>query len=338
VSGGLAVDVRMRRGTFWLDATVEVGSGEVLAVLGPNGSGKSTLLAVIAGLLEPDRGTVRWRGRELTSGSRSVPPAERRIGLLGQDPLLFPHLSALDNVAFGPRARGVAGADRVASEWLDRFDVGHLAQRRPRQLSGGEAARVALARTLAAEPELVLLDEPLAALDAAAAPSLRQLIASTIRDLGLTTVLVSHDVLDAALLADRVAVLREGTVVEQGPRAEVLSAPRTAFTAALVGVNLVPAGFGGLRTADGATATQLRFRPAAVELASLPRWRENTWEAQVRWPEPATGGVRLRLTTPQPSDAPDVLADVDPAAVDEAWLDPGARVWAHVPADAVSGV
>ena len=185
----------------------------------------------------------------------------------------------------------------------------------------------------------MLLDEPLAALDAAAAPSLRQLIASTIRDLGLTTVLVSHDVLDAALLADRVAVLREGTVVEQGSRAEVLSAPRTAFTAAFVGVNLVPAGFAGLRAADAApAATQLRFRPAAVELSSLPRWRENTWEAQVRWPEPATGGVRVRLTTSEASDAPDVLADVDPAAVDEAWLEPGARVWAHVPADAVSGV
>ena len=188
---------------------------------------------------------------------------------------------------------------------------------------------------------MLLLDEPLAALDAAAAPELRQLLAETVRDQVLTTVLVSHDVLDAALLADRVAVLRDGSVVEQGSRSEVLASPRTAFTAAFVGVNLVPAGYGGLAPAaraSAAPATQLRFRPAAVVLTSERQRTANSWRARVRWLEPATGGVRVRLTTPEPSEAPDVLADVDPAAVDHTWLRPDALVWAHVPAEAVSGV
>lgn len=337
MTGGLAVDVALRRGAFELAVATEVEAGQVLAVLGPNGSGKSTLLAVVAGLLAPDRGTVRWRDRTLTDAARLVPPARRRIGLLGQDPLLFPHLSVRENVAFGPRSRGAADGVSAAERWLDRFGVGHLARRRPRELSGGQAARVALARALAAEPEVLLLDEPLAALDAAAAPELRQLLAQTVRELGVTTVLVSHDVLDAALLADRVAVLHDGAVVEQGSRAEVLGSPRTAFTAAFVGVNLVPVGYGGLVPSEPvAEARQLRFRPAAVVVRRESGGSEpNTWEARVRWLEPATGGVRARLSAP---GGPDVLADVDPAAVTDHWLHPGATVQAHVPAAAITAL
>src|SRR5690606_39075573 len=225
-----------------------------------------------------------------------------------------------DNVAFGPRSRRLPDAAARATRWLERLGVAHLAQRRPRGLSGGQAARVALARALAAEPEVLLLDEPLASLDAVAAPELRHLLAETLRDAGLTTVLVSHDVLDAALVADHVAVLREGRVVEHGPRAEVLGAPRTEFTAAFVGVNLVPVGFGGLR-------------PAAVTVWEQRPGGDNTWEATVRWLEPAPGGVRVRLATP---GQPDVLADVDAAALGH--LRPGARVWAHVPAESVQAL
>lgn len=334
---GLAADVRLRRGGFTLDVDLAVPPGGTLALLGPNGSGKSTVLGVLAGLLVPDTGTVVWRGRTLTRApDLLVPPAERRIGLLGQEPLLFPHLSVLDNVAFGPRSRRLPDAAARATRWLERLGVAHLAQRRPRGLSGGQAARVALARALAAEPEVLLLDEPLASLDAAAAPELRHLLAETLRDAGLTTVLVSHDVLDAALVADHVAVLREGRVVEHGPRAEVLGAPRTEFTAAFVGVNLVPVGFGGLRPAAGppaAAVARLRFRPAAVTVSEQRPGGDNTWEATVRWLEPATGGVRVRLATP---GQPDVLADVDAAALGH--LRPGARVWAHVPAESVQAL
>lgn len=339
---GLSLDVVVVRDSFTLAARLAIAEGEVLAVLGPNGSGKSTLLDVVAGLVQPRRGTVRWRGHSLLEGGRAVPPAERRVGLLQQDPLLFPHLNALDNVAFGLRAQSsgpAVGATRSAARatamsWLERFGVEALAARRPHELSGGQSARVALARALAAGPEVLLLDEPLAALDAAAAPELRQLIAATVREERLTTVLVSHDVLDAALLADRVAVLREGAVVEEGARGDVLGAPRTAFTAAFVGVNLVPAGFVGLRAAgkgDGSMAVgHLRFRPAAVRVMRERAGQENSWRARVRWLEPATGGVRVRLTTPDADGAPDVLADLDPAAVEGEWLQPDALVWAHV--------
>jgi molybdate transport system ATP-binding protein len=338
----MVVDVTAVRGSFTLEAQLEIPEAGVLAVLGPNGSGKSTLLEVLAGLLPPQRGEVRWRGRTLSSADgRLVPPASRRVGLLAQDPLLFPHLTVRENVAFGLRARRERDAAPVADRWLERLGVAALAARRPRQLSGGQAARVALARALAAEPEVLLLDEPLAALDAAAAPELRQLLAEVLRETGLTTILVSHAVLDAALLADHVAVLREGRVVEQGRRADVLGAPRTEFTAAFVGVNLVPAGFGGLRAgapagppqASPAQVTRLRFRPGAVVVSEHPDGRENTWEATVRWLEPVTGGVRVRLATP---DQPDVLADVDAAGVDQ--LRPGARVWAHVPVEAVQTI
>ncbi|WP_420110891.1 sulfate/molybdate ABC transporter ATP-binding protein, partial [Pseudactinotalea sp.] len=229
----LVVDVTAGRGSFTLEAQLEVPDGGVLAVLGPNGSGKSTLLDVVAGLLAPRRGEVTWRGRSLSTASgRLVPPAERRVGLLGQNPLLFPHLSAHGNVAFGLRARRERDALARAGQWLDRLGVASLAQRRPRQLSGGQAARVAIARALAAEPEVLLLDEPLAALDAAAAPELRHLLAEILQETGVTTLLVSHAVLDAAVLADHVAVLRDGAVVEHGARADVLGAPRTEFTAA----------------------------------------------------------------------------------------------------------
>ena len=336
-TSGLLADVRLRRGAFTLDVRLDVPSGSTLALLGPNGSGKSTVLAVLAGLLMPDGGSVAFRGRTLTEApGHRVPPAVRRVGLLGQQPLLFPHLSVRDNVEFGPRSRGEPDALSRADHWLERLDVAHLAQRRPRQISGGQAARVALARALAAEPDVLLLDEPLAALDAAAAPELRQLLAETLRDSALTTVLVSHDVLDAALLADRVAVLREGTVVEEGPRREVLTAPRTPFAAAFVGINLVGSGFGGLRPHGAhASVTQLRFRPSAVVLAPEQRWDHNTWQAIVRWLEPATGGVRARLSTPAHPDAPDVLADLDPASVEGEWLRPGALVWAHVPRESL---
>jgi molybdate transport system ATP-binding protein len=330
----LVVDVTARRGTFTLEAQLEVAAGQVLAVLGPNGSGKSTLLDVIAGLLAPQRGVVSWQGRDLsTATGRLVPSAERRIGLLGQDPLLFPHLSVRENVAFGLRARRQPDALARADRWLERLGVAGLVDRRPRQLSGGQAARVALARALAAGPQVLLLDEPLASLDASAAPELRHLLGEVLRESGLTTLLVSHAVLDAALLADHVAVLREGRVVEHGTRSEVLGAPRTEFTAAFVGVNLVPVGFGGLRPAalpNPARVTQLRFRPAAVVVSTERPAQHNAWEATVRWLEPSTGGVRVRLAT---ADQPDVLADVDAAFVGH--LRPGASVWAHVPAEAV---
>ena len=222
-------------------------------MLGPNGAGKSTLLGVLAGLLRPSEGHVRLGDADVTD----VPPHRRGVGLLAQQALLFPHMTALANVAFGPRAHGVPrrAAEERARELLAAVDAAALEARRPAQMSGGQQQRVALARALAPDPDLLLLDEPLAALDVDAAPALRSLLRRIVRDRKQTALLVTHSALDALVLADRVVVLTEGRVVETGPARDVLARPRSAFTARIAGLDLVPgvvAG-GGLRTADGTT-------------------------------------------------------------------------------------
>lgn len=218
-----------------LDVRFSVAAGETLAVLGPNGAGKSTLLDVLAGLVRPDSGHVLLEGMMLVSaggGERDIftAPHARGVGLLAQEALLFPHLSVRDNVAFGPRSAGrsTLEAREIADRWLDRVDATGLADRRPRRLSGGQAQRVAVARALATEPRLLLLDEPFGALDAGVAPAMRRLLAEVLG--GRTVVLVTHDPLDALALADRVIVLDGGRIVEEGPTREVLLNPRTEFT------------------------------------------------------------------------------------------------------------
>ncbi|WP_426738454.1 sulfate/molybdate ABC transporter ATP-binding protein [Plantibacter sp. 2H11-2] len=234
------------------ELAVDLAAGETVAVLGPNGAGKSTLLAVLAGLLRPDTGHATLAGRELFAvggpgRDQWSPPHRRGISLLAQEALLFPHRSVLDNVAYGPL---VAGASRgeardIARRRLAEVEASELERRRPAELSGGQAQRVALARALAPDPALLLLDEPMAALDATVAPHLRRMLREQLR--GRTTVLVTHEVLDAYTLADRVIVLDAGRIVEQGPTAEVLERPRTAFTADLAGLELLT----GVRTARG---------------------------------------------------------------------------------------
>ncbi|MGH3929319.1 MAG: sulfate/molybdate ABC transporter ATP-binding protein, partial [Pseudonocardiaceae bacterium] len=255
MSAGLRAEVRVHRDDFDLDVTVHVEPGEVLAVLGRNGSGKSTLLAAIAGLVRADTGRITLEGRVLTDTGTSVqvPPHRRRIGLLAQQPLLFPHLSVLDNVAFGPRASGVGRREArvVALRHLAEVDATEFTRRRPGQLSGGQAQRIALARALASGPDLLLLDEPLSAVDVELAPALRSLLRSVVSD--RLTVVVTHQVIDALVLADRVLVLDGGHVVEQGPTLDVLTRPRSAFAARLAGLNMVSgtATVNGLRTAEG---------------------------------------------------------------------------------------
>lgn len=351
MSSGLHAQVRLQHGDFTLDAALDVPAGEVLAVVGPNGCGKSTLLRAVAGLAGGVSGVVTVAGRCLTdsAGGVLVPAAGRRVGLLAQDARLFPHLSVLENVAFGPRSTGQrpARARRLARVWLDRVEMSGFARRRPGALSGGQAQRVALARALAAEPEVLLLDEPLAALDAQSAPVIRQLIADEVRSSGTTTVVVSHNVLDAVVLADRIAVLHEGTVAERGPVPEVLGSPRTPFTAALAGTNLLP---GTVDAAEPLTVHTswgrwqgvpdpqeraappdvgdrcvIRIRPSAVVLSSDRPTGPNAAAATVRWLEPSDVGVRVRL-----AGAVELVAQVDLGSADPTWLHPGARVWAQV--------
>ena len=215
---GLDARVVVERAGFRLDVALRVPAGSTTAVVGPNGAGKSTLLRALAGLAPLTSGRVALDGRELEraggvaagAGADARIPAERRgIGVVFQDHLLFPHLSALANVAFGPRAHGVAraGAEERARALLDRLGIAHLADRRPAALSGGQAQRVALARALVLEPPLLLLDEPMAALDAGTRLDVRDLLADELRRFGGAAVLVTHDPVDALALADRILVL-----------------------------------------------------------------------------------------------------------------------------------
>ena len=357
---GLSVAVSVQREQFPVTAAFDVPAGETVAVLGPNGAGKSTLLAMLAGLLIPDAGRIVLAGRELTrsGGGRTllVPPEQRRVGLMGQDPLLFPHLSAVDNVAFGPRSQGRSrsAARTAAVQWLERMGLAGLGSRRPAQLSGGQRQRVALARALAAEPLLLLLDEPLGALDAETVPEIRQVLRTHLRDTGTTSILVTHDVVDAAVLADRLIVLDRGKVVDEGTTSAVLATPKSSFGATLAGLNLIPgtviddavsAGGAAVRTAaglvlSGVAATPLHcgetaaavFRPAAVSVFSTapggsPR---NSWTATIASLEPGSAAVRLRT-----GGEPAVAVDVTPAAVAELGLTPGARVVLSVKATEV---
>lgn len=236
-----------------VDLQLSLSPGETVAVMGPNGAGKSTLLGVLAGLLRPDQGSASLNGRTLYDDGAWLPPHARGIVLLAQDALLFPHLSVLENVAFGPRCAGVPGraAREAAHRWLREVDAAELADRRPASLSGGQAQRVAVARALAAEPALLLLDEPLAALDISVAPMLRRMLRRVLQ--GRSAVIVTHDILDALLLADRVVIIDGGRIVEDGPTRLVLEQPRSSFAAGLAGVNLITGKTvpDGLRTPEG---------------------------------------------------------------------------------------
>jgi molybdate transport system ATP-binding protein len=331
-----------------VDLAFEVAAGETVALLGPNGSGKSTALAVAAGLIRPDAGRVELDGRVLTDAATGVrvAPHARRTALLGQEPLLFPHLDALENVAFGPRSAGTprASARAAAQRWLDEVGTGELARRRPAQLSGGQAQRVAVARALAAEPRLLLLDEPLAALDVAVLPALRQTLRRVLA--GRTAVVVTHDPLDALLLADRVVVLSAGRVVEEGPSADVLSRPRSPFAARLAGLNLVSGLWrsGSVETADGLRVHGLvtgeapaegagaiaTFRPAAVAVYRNPveGSPRNAFEVAITEIEPLADLVRVHAGA--------LHADVTVQAAAELDLEAGLLVTFSVKATEVA--
>ncbi|MET4051577.1 molybdate transport system ATP-binding protein [Frigoribacterium sp. PvP054] len=334
-------------GSRGFDVELTVAEGETLAVLGPNGAGKSTVLDLVAGLVRPDRGTARLGDRVLfdVDGRGRGPalrPHERGVALLAQDALLFPHLSARDNVAFGPRSAGLSRreATRRADDWLARVDATALAGRRPTQLSGGQAQRIAVARALAADPDLLLLDEPMAALDVSVAPALRRTLRDVLAD--RTAIVVTHDVLDAFMLADRVVVLDAGRVVDAGPTRAVLERPTTPFAAGLAALNLLTGTVtrrGGVLLDDGSVvsarpasdvATRLEFgtaaavavRPAAVRVATgapvAPTPGSNVLDVVVSDLEPRGDLVRVR--------AGDVSADVLPGVVAALDLVPGTPV------------
>jgi molybdate transport system ATP-binding protein len=349
------------------DVALNLGPTETVAVMGPNGAGKSRLLSVIAGLLKPDSGRAQLNGHtlfELSAGRGTwTPPHHRGTALLAQEPLLFPHLTALENVAFGPRSAGVSRkqAKAEALHWLAEVEALDLQARRPAELSGGQAQRVAVARALAADPGLLLLDEPMAALDIHSAPLLRRLLKRVLA--GRQAIIITHDVLDALMLADRVVILEDGGICEEGPTREVLQRPRSPFAAGLAGLNLLAGTLAGdgIRTAEGWSvaghvedgyaddrhaeglggdgypaapegdgAAVAVFPPSAVSVFlddahGSPR---NSFEVAITDLEPHGDFIRVR--------AGSLAADITPAASADLGLVPGLKVHFVVKATSVA--
>jgi molybdate transport system ATP-binding protein len=343
----LEAHVVVRRGSLQVDVELSVADGEVLAVLGPNGAGKSTILRVLAGLLVPDGGRVVVDGDAVWNAADvHLPPHRRAIGMVFQDHLLFPHLSVTENVAFGPRSRGVprTAARAAAAAWLERVGLAGLGDRRPGQLSGGQAQRAALARALVGEPRVLLLDEPLSALDARTRLTVRAELHRHLADYPGSAVLVTHDPVDAMALATRVVVVEDGRVVQTGTPAEVARRPRTDYVARLVGlVLLAGTGAGTTVELDGggsvAVATEVdglvfvAVRPESVSLylsrpAGSPR---NVWPLQLVTATPHGSVVRCDL-----AGEVALTADVTATSFAELGLAPGAQVWASVKASEVA--
>jgi molybdate transport system ATP-binding protein len=334
-------------GTLVLEVELAVATGELVVLLGPNGAGKTTLLRAIAGLVPLDRGRVVLDGDVLedTAAGTWVPTEQRPVGFVFQDYLLFPHLSALENVAFGLRARGLpkAEARRRAAGWLERVGLATHAGARPRALSGGQAQRVALARAMVGDPRLLLLDEPLAALDAATRTEVRRDLRRHLASFDGTRLLVTHDPLEAMALADRLVVLEGGHITQTGSPAEVSGRPRSRYAAELVGVNLfhghadghaVKLPSGVLVVADDHHGEVFAaVHPHAVALHRQPPegTPRNIWPGTADALEVVGDRVRVRVSGTVP-----VVAEVTPAAASELRLADGGPVWATVKATEVT--
>ncbi len=335
---------------FELDIDLSIAPGSTAALLGPNGAGKSTTVDALAGVVPLDAGRIALEGRVLDGVDEGifVPSERRKVGVVFQDYLLFDHLDVLDNVAFAPASAGLSrsAARDVARKWIERFDLGDLASRTPPQLSGGQRQRVALVRTLAAEPDLLLLDEPLAALDVATRAHLRVELGAHLGTFAGPRLLITHEPADAFLLADHIHVLEEGRITQSGTPDDIRRRPATAYVAALAGLNFLTgrnqagtlrldAHALSLQTADTHTngSVLITINPTAIALHSdephgSPR---NAWPTRVRSVEPLGEITRVMIDQPLP-----LSIDVTPSAATSLELAPGLDVWASVKATEIS--
>jgi molybdate transport system ATP-binding protein len=343
----MRAQVRLERASgFSLDIDLDIAAGATTALIGPNGAGKSTVINAIAGALPIDDGHISLDGRTLDSPADGifVPPEDRRIGVVFQDYLLFHHLDVLDNIAFGIAARGIRrGAARdTARRWSTLFGLTDLERRRPRELSGGQAQRVALARTMATEPDLLLLDEPLAALDVESRSELRRTLRTHLADFAGPRLLITHEPTDAYLLADTIHVLEDGRITQTGTPDEIRRRPATGYVAALAGTNLLsgtndhgtltlPGLDITLTVADTHTNGDVlaTIHPTAIALhAEQPHGSpRNTWRTTIAHIEPHGDITRVTLSSPLA-----LSADVTPAAVSALGLEPGALIWVAIKA------
>jgi len=348
---GLELEAELAIGAFSLDVRLSAAPGETVVLVGPSGAGKSTCLDVIAGLRRPGSGRVACRGEVWCDTSRGLhlPPEKRRVGLVFQDYALFPHLSVLANVAYGPSSRGLGAeeAQRKARQWIERLGLADAEGRPVSGLSGGQRQRVALARALAAQPRVLLLDEPFGSLDVTTRGAVRSELRAFLLECDLPTLLVSHDPVDALALGDRIAVLEAGRLSQVGTRDELLSRPRTPFVAELAGVNLYRAELApgrGLKEARvGALSFQVLgddaqgpsfvvFAPAEVSLseAQLPGSARNSFPGRVVSVLPLPDRLRVVLDV-----GVLIAADVTREAAGTLGLASGRSLWASVKATAI---
>ena len=334
-------------GELDLDVELTADTGEAVAVLGPNGAGKTTIVRALAGLVPIDQGQITLDGAVLDRPDRGtfVPSERRPIGVVFQDHLLFPRMTARDNVAFGLRASGIdkATAHAQAEQWLDRFGLAEHARSRPSALSGGQAQRVALARALATNPKLLLLDEPLSALDASTKVHVRAELRRHLGTFEGARILVTHDPIDALILADRLVIVEHGRITQSGTPADITSRPATRYVADLVGINLLHGRLDGttVHLDEGAELTvaapddvprgdvALAVRPQTIALyAERPDGSpRNVWAATVSDLEADRDRIRVRLVGPIA-----VTAEVTATAAHTLGLHPGQQVWASIKA------
>ena len=348
--GDINARVLVRRDDgFVLDVDLRLEAGVTTAILGPNGSGKSTLVNAIAGLLAIDEGTIRL-GDEVLDDPRAgvfVPPQHRQAGVVFQKYLLFEHLDVTENILFAATVKRIATSDirKSVHGYIDSFGLSGLESRKPSELSGGQRQRVAIARALSSIPKLLLLDEPLAALDVETKGNLRKLLNEHLAYFRGPRLLITHDPVDAFLLADRIVILENGRITQQGPTSELAQRPATPYAAALAGLNLlVGTNAAGtltienseqlLATADTQTTgpVLITINPNAIALhESQPHGSpRNSWSTRVVSVEGTGDVVRVTLAAPIPLNV-----DVTPGAIEAMGLTPGQVVWASVKATEV---
>ena len=342
---GLEADFGLPRGdSFRIDLSLSIPPGTTVALLGPNGAGKSTAVAAIAGLLPIDSGRISLAGITLDEPEADVlvPPEQRRIGIVFQDYLLFAHMTVIENVAFGLRSRGVSRPEAMerARAWLERLDLGGLERRKPPQLSGGQAQRVALARALVIEPDLLLLDEPLSALDVTTRVELRRVLAGHLEGFPGPRLVITHDPTEAFLLADEVHIIEHGAVTQSGSPDEIRLRPRTSYAADLAGSNLLFGDASGGQVVIGSHVISLAeheiegevlltIRPSAISLHRIqpegsPR---NTWQTTIAVMERLGERTRIRTGDPVP-----LTVEVTFEATSALALGVGETVWLAIKA------
>jgi len=348
-STGLDARLVVSRGDeFTLDVSLSIPEGHTVALLGPNGAGKSTVVAAIAGLLPLDEGHITLDGRVLDVPATDVlvPAEDRSVGVVFQDYVLFPHMTVVENVEFGLRSRKTPrrSAHEQAMSWLDRIGLGDLAGRKPNDLSGGQAQRVAVARALITEPNLLLLDEPLAALDATTRVDLRRTLADHLDQFGGPRMVITHDPTEAFLLADEIHVIEDGVITQVGTPDDIRLRPRTPYIADLAGSNLVLGmASAGLVTTDtqqlhiadtqisGPVLAAIHPRAIIIDRHQPDGSPRNTWETAVIRIEHYGDRVRLQTGDPLP-----LTGEITPDALNDLQIVEGSVVWISIKATEIS--